>query len=64
MKVNIFGAALLLFCLGCTTQDSNQLSPQEKDQIRNEVKAVADSIWAKWEELDPEGALQVLLGFA
>lgn len=57
MKANIF-VALLLFCLGCTSQERNQLSPQQKDQIIGEVKAVADSIWARWEEMYPEGALQ------
>jgi hypothetical protein len=46
-----------IFIAGCTSQQSDQLTQQQKDQIKNEVKAVADSIWAKWEELDPEGAL-------
>jgi hypothetical protein len=56
MKI-ILSYFLILFCLGCNSQDSGQLSPQQKEQITNEVEAVADSIWAKWEELNPEGAL-------
>jgi len=58
----MFGAVLLLPCVGCASQESDQLSPQQTDQIKMEVKAVADSIWAKWEELDPEGALQYYSG--
>ena len=58
MKANIFVAALLLFCLGCTSQQSDQLTQQQKDQIKNEVKLPLDSIFAKWERLDVEGALQ------
>ena len=34
------------------------MTQQQKDQIKNEVKAVCDSIIAKWERLDAEGALQ------
>ena len=58
MKANIFVAALLLFCLGCTSQQSDQLTQQQKDQITKEVKAVLDSIFARAERLDGEGALQ------
>lgn len=58
MKANIFVAALLLFCLGCTAQQSDQLTQQQKDQITKEVKAVLDSSFARAERLDGEGALQ------
>jgi hypothetical protein len=58
MKAIVFVAALLLFCIGCTSQQSNELSQQQKDQIKNEVKAVGDTIIAKLERLDGEGALQ------
>jgi hypothetical protein len=34
------------------------LTQQQKDQIKSEVKAVGDSIIAKWVGLDPEGLLQ------
>ena len=63
MKANIFVAALLLFCLGCTSQQSDQLTQQQKDQIKSEVKAVGDSIIAKWERLDA-GGLALLFRFA
>lgn len=53
MKANIFVVAvLLLFCFGCTSQPSEQLTQQQKDQIKSEVKAVCDSIIAKIERLD------------
>jgi hypothetical protein len=56
MKTNIFVAALLLLCLGCTSQESKQLTQQQKDQIKSEVKAVGDSIIAKWVGLDAGGS--------
>jgi hypothetical protein len=53
MKANIFVVALLLlFCFGFTSQPSDQLTQQQKDQIKSEVKAVGDSIIAKIERLD------------
>jgi hypothetical protein len=52
VKASICVAVLLLFCLGCTSQESNQLSQQQKDQITSEIKAVGDSIMAKSERLD------------
>jgi hypothetical protein len=58
MKANIFVAALLLLCLGCTSQQSDRLTQQQKDQIKSEVKAVFDSVFAKGEMLDADGALQ------
>jgi hypothetical protein len=42
-----------IFVAGCTQQQSDQLSPQQIDQIKNEVKAVGDSIIAKAEKGDP-----------
>ena len=58
MKANFFVAVPLLFCLGCTSQQSEQLAQQEKDQIKGEAKVAVDSIFAKWGRLDVEGALQ------
>jgi len=52
MKASIFVAVLLLFCFGFTSQPSDQLTQQQKDQIKSEVKAVGDSIMAKIERLD------------
>ena len=58
MKANICVAALLLFFVGCSQQRSDQLTQQQKDQIKSEVKAVGDSIRARFERLDVDGALQ------
>ena len=58
MKRNIFVAALLLFIIGCTSQQSDQLTQQQKDQIKSEVKVVVDSIIAKAERLDISGSMQ------
>jgi hypothetical protein len=58
MKTILFATTFLLSGFGCSLPESDQLSSQAEDQIRNEVKAVADTIWAKWEQLDPEAALQ------
>ena len=58
MKANIFVAALFVSFFGCTSQQSDQLTQQQKDQIKKEVKVPLDSIFAKWGGLDVEGALQ------
>ena len=52
MKANIFVAVLLLFCLGCTSQQSDQLTQGQKHQIKKEVKAVVNTFFAKAEKLD------------
>jgi ketosteroid isomerase-like protein len=59
MKVNIFITSLLFFIVvGCTSKQSDQLTQQQKDQIKSEVKTVIDSIFAKFARLDVVGALQ------
>jgi len=58
MKASIPVAALLFFCLGCTSQQSEQLTQQQKEQIKGEAKVAIDSIFAKWGRLDVEGASQ------
>jgi ketosteroid isomerase-like protein len=57
MKRNIFVAGLLLFIIGCTSQQSDQLTQQQKDQIKSEVKVVFDSLMAAWQRLDGEAGL-------
>jgi hypothetical protein len=52
MKTNIFIAALLFFILGCTQKQTGQLTQQENDQIKKEIKAVSDSIFAGANKLD------------
>ena len=38
--------------VGCNSTQTEQLTQQQKDQIKNEVKAIGDSIIAKIEKLD------------
>lgn len=53
MKKNNFILSLLLFIVAsCTSPHSEQLTEQQKNQIKSEVKAVGDSIMAKVERLD------------
>ena len=58
MKRNIFVTALLLFFVGCTPQQSGQLTQQQKDQIKSEVTAVVDSIFVRWARLDVDRCFQ------
>ena len=58
MKPIIFIATLLLFILGCTSQQNEQLTLQQKDQIKNEVKAVMDSSIANANRQDMNGFLE------
>jgi hypothetical protein len=57
MKAKFFVTVLLLFCIGCTSQRNEELTQPQKDEIKNELKAIIDSIVVNFEELDPEGAL-------
>jgi len=53
MKTNIFIASLLLFILvGCTSQQTEQLTQQQKDQIKKEILVVCDSISVRLQRLD------------
>jgi len=45
-------AALLFFILGCTSQKSDQLTQQQKDQIKKEILVVCDSISVRLQRLD------------
>jgi hypothetical protein len=58
MKKSIFIAALFISFVGCTSRQSEQLTQEQKDQIKKEVKVTLDSIIAKFERLDVDGALQ------
>jgi len=51
-------ASLLLFILGCTSKQSDQLTDNQKDQIKKEIVEVFDSIMVRLERLDAEGAMQ------
>lgn len=54
MKTSIFIATLLFCILGCTSQKSDQLVQLQNDQIKKEIKAVSDSIFAKANKLDTD----------
>jgi hypothetical protein len=58
MKKSILIAALFISFVGCTSQQSEQLTQEQKDQIAKEVKVSLDSIFAKFERLDVDGGLQ------
>ncbi len=51
----------MLFCLfcifGCTQKQNDQLTQEQKEQIKKEVKVVLDSIFVRFESLDVNGAL-------
>jgi hypothetical protein len=58
MKTNIIIATLLLFIFGCTSNQNEQLTQQQKEQIKKEVRLVLDSAFARLEKLDANGALK------
>jgi ketosteroid isomerase-like protein len=58
MKTNIFVTVLLVFFVACTSQQSDQLTQQQKDQIKSEVKVITDSAMARFQRLDTDGAMQ------
>lgn len=45
-------AALLFSIFSCTSPQSDGLTQQQKEQIRNEIKALSDSIFEKAKRLD------------
>lgn len=47
IQAKVFVAALpLLFSVGCTARQSEELTQRQKDQIKSEVKTVGDSLMA------------------
>jgi ketosteroid isomerase-like protein len=59
MKANIFVATLLLFILGgCTSKQNDQLTLQQIEQIKSEVKAAGEPLMSSWAKLDADKALQ------
>ena len=46
-----------IFVAGCTSQQSDQLTPQQIDQIKKEVKVVYDSLITAWQRLDGQAGL-------
>ncbi|HTY38207.1 MAG TPA: DUF3804 family protein [Bacteroidota bacterium] len=58
MKSKIFTIVLLLSFGACTQKQSDQLSQQQKDQIRTELRTVVDSMIATSLKLDADAGLQ------
>jgi hypothetical protein len=58
MKAKNLVAVLLLLCLGCASQQSEQLTQQQMDDIKSEVKVVGDAIMARFQSMDWTGGLQ------
>ena len=58
MRANLVAATLLLLSVGCTAKKSEELTQQQKDQVKNEVKASLDSLVARWAGINAEGAMQ------
>lgn len=52
MKANVVIAVLLFVAFGCTPQHGDQLTQQQTDQIKSEIRTVVDSIIATAERLD------------
>jgi ketosteroid isomerase-like protein len=55
MKPIIFIATLLLYILGCTQELSAQLTKEQEQQIKSEIKSIVDNYCTKWVGLDVEG---------
>jgi hypothetical protein len=51
-------ALLILFIFGFVTKESDQFTDKQQDQIKKEIITIGDSIMARLERLDTEGALQ------
>ena len=50
---------LLLFIFGCTQKQSDQLTQQQIEQIKSEVKAANELNFSGWAALDADKSLQV-----
>jgi hypothetical protein len=59
MKARYVMAALpLLLSIGCAPKPSEELTQQQKDQIKGELKTASDSIIARWARRDGGGAME------
>ena len=59
MKANVFILYLLLFIvIGCTSQQNDQPTQQQKEQIKNEVKTIYDSLITSANKPNMNGFLQ------
>ncbi len=58
MKPKLMFLASLLFFLGCARNQNDQLTQQQQDQIKQEVRAVVDSMIATALRLDADAGIQ------
>ncbi len=61
MKTNFFMSLLLLLFFGCTKQESAQMTPQEQDNAKKEIRAIANQILHGAENMDVEAVSQPYL---
>jgi ketosteroid isomerase-like protein len=59
MKATAIAAALLLCCVGCKPEKEDDLSPQQVAQIKKDASAAVDSIVARFNRLDVDGAMTI-----
>lgn len=59
MKATALAAAFLLCCAGCKPEKEDDLSPQQVAQIKKDASAAVDSIVARFNRLDVDGALAI-----
>jgi len=57
-KAMILWMILLLFFFGCTSRESGQLTQQQTNQVKNEIRATVDSWIGKFQNFDVEGIFQ------
>ncbi len=58
MREGVCSALLLLITVGCTARPSEELTRQDSIRIDTEIKAVSDSVMARWVRLDGGAAME------
>ena len=61
MKTNLYLVLALLFFFGCTKKEPMQMTPQEKETAKKEIKEVVNIIFQGLEKLDAEAAFKPYL---
>lgn len=61
MKTNYFFILILLFFFSCAKQEPTQLTPQEQETAKKEIKEVVNVIFQGLEKLDAEAAFKPYL---
>jgi ketosteroid isomerase-like protein len=58
MKTNLLVAFLLVFFSGCTKQEPAQMTPEEQETAKKEIREVINLLFQACEKLDLEAGLQ------